>query len=255
LTAAICFLPAVDAASCAKAASLDEAAEQYRPYLLEGISRALTEARTLQERVGARDLQGARKAWISARAGWERLEAFTAGFAADLDEKIDAWPDATTGFHAIEARLFGANRTDVEPDTTSLVAHLTDLRTRAREIVLTPQGLLNGAARLAYEVGENKSNGGESRVSATSLDDMRNNVVGIEIVYNIAFSSAIGSADPELAGAARGEIEQLKSLLDVSSLTNVDAPRLRQVTEELVVTLQNAAPKIGLGRPTLEANP
>jgi iron uptake system component EfeO len=180
---------------------------------------------------------------------------FTGGFVPDLDQKIDAWPNATTGFHAIEARLFGANHTDVEADTDELVERLTDLHAKAREIQLTPQGLLNGTAQLAYEVGENKSDGGESRISGTSLDDMRNNVAGIEIAYNVVFSSQIGSTDPKLADAARSQIEQLKALLDVSSLDKVDAPKLRRATEEFVVTLQNAAPKIGLVRPTLESSP
>jgi iron uptake system component EfeO len=205
--------------------------------------------------VAAQDLQGAKAAWISARAGWERSEIFTGGFVPDLDEKIDAWPNATTGFHAIEARLFGANRTDVETDANALVEHLTQLDRKARDIELTPQGLLNGTAQLAYEVGESKTDGGESRISGTSLDDMRNNVAGIEIAYGIIFSSAIEAADQKLADAARGQIAQLKALLDVSSLKNVDVPKLREVTEELVVTLQSAAPKIGLKRPVLESSP
>jgi iron uptake system component EfeO len=255
LTATICVLPIGAAASHADAAPLDEAVERYRPYLVEGVDQALGGARALQERVAAKDLTGAKKAWISARAGWERSEIFTGGFVPDLDEKIDAWPKAATGFHAIEARLFGANHIDVESDTNTLVANLTDLHTKAREIQLTPQGLLNGTAQLAYEVGESKVDGGESRISDTSLDDMRSNVAGIEIAYNVVFSSAIETADPKLAATARSEIDQLKTLLKVASLKNVDTPKLRQVTEELVVVLQNAAPKIGLSRPKLEASP
>ncbi|MEJ0095659.1 MAG: EfeM/EfeO family lipoprotein [Methylocella sp.] len=255
LTTTICFLAAIDAASYASAGPLDEAAEQYRPYLIEGIGQALSGAQALQGRVAAKDVQGAKEAWISARAGWERSEVFTGGFVPDLDQKIDTWPNATTGFHAIEARLFGANHTDVEADANDLVARLTHLHAEAREIRLTPQGLLNGTAQLAYEVGENKSDGGESRISGTSLDDMRNNVAGIEIAYNVVFSSQIEAIDPKLADAARSQIGQLKALLDVSSLDKVDAPKLRRATEEFVVTLQNAAPKIGLVRPTLESSP
>jgi iron uptake system EfeUOB component EfeO/EfeM len=245
-------LPLVHAA---KAASLDEAAELYRPYLVKDINEALNGARSLQERVAAHDLPGAKAAWLSARAGWERSEVFTSGFVPDLDEKIDAWPNATTGFHAIEARLFGANHIDVEADTNALVEHLTDLDAKAREIQLTPQELLNGTAQLAYEVGESKADGGESRISATSLDDMRNNVAGVEIAYNVIFASAIETADPKLAETAHRKIAQLKTLLGVSSLNNVDTAKLRETTEELVVAFQSAAPKIGLGRPKLEAAP
>jgi iron uptake system component EfeO len=255
LSAAIGFLPAIGLITYAKAQSLDEAVERYRPYLVHDIEDALNGAQTLQQRVASEDLQGARKAWISARAGWERSEVFTGGFAPDLDRKIDAWPNATTGFHAIEARLFGANHTDVAADASALVEHLNDIRTKAREIQLTPQGLLNGTAQLAYEIGESKSDGGESRISGTSLDDMRNNVVGVEIAYNVIFSSAITAKDPKLDDFTHSKIEQLKSLLDVSALNNIDAPKLREATEELVVSLQNAAPLLGLERPVLESTP
>jgi iron uptake system component EfeO len=255
LSATVCILPVISVVTHAKAQSLDEAAERYRPYLIQGIDDALSGAQTLQQRVASDDLQGARKAWISARAGWERSEVFTGGFAPDLDQKIDAWPNATTGFHAIEARLFGANHTDVAGDASALVENLNDIRTKAREIQLTPQGLFNGTAQLAYEIGESKSDGGESRISGTSLDDMRNNVVGVEIAYNVIFSSAITAKNPKLNDLTHSKIEQLKSLLNVSNLTNIDAPKLRETTEELVVSLQNAAPLLGLERPVLESNP
>src|SRR6202167_6728491 len=181
------------------AASLDDAAERYRPYLIEGIGQALTSSRNLRERIAAKDLAGAKKAWIAARAGWERSEVFTAGFVPELDAQIDAWPNASSGFHAIEANLFGSNRTDVEGETDALIDHLDSLYGKLRDMPLTRQGLLDGTVRLAYEVGESKADGGESRISGTSLDDMRNNVAGIENAYHIVFASAIGCADPRLA--------------------------------------------------------
>src|SRR4030088_1440057 len=61
-------------ARSADATPLDEAAERYRPFMIEGIGQALAGARNLRERIAAKDLTGARKAWISARAGWERSE-------------------------------------------------------------------------------------------------------------------------------------------------------------------------------------
>jgi iron uptake system component EfeO len=248
------IVPAFAVASVANVESLDEAAERYRPYLVEGIGAALDGARTLQERVAAKDLEGAKRAWLSARAGWERSEVFTGSFVPELDEQIDAWPNATSGFHAIEARLFGANQTDVAAETNALVEHLTELAVKARGIHLNPQGLLNGIAQLSYEVGESKSDGGESRISGTSLDDIRNNVAGIESAYNIIFSSMIETKDPKLAVAVRGKIAQLKSLADVPRLTDVDTVALQQATEELVVYLQNAAQLTGLARPTLESS-
>src|ERR1700677_3422903 len=78
----------------AMAAPLDDGAENYRPYMIEGIGQALAGARDLRERAMAGDLKGAKRAWISARAGWERSEVFTVGFVSQLDAQIDALPQA-----------------------------------------------------------------------------------------------------------------------------------------------------------------
>jgi iron uptake system component EfeO len=237
----------------AHAAPLDEAAERYRPYMIEGVGSALASAKNLRERIAADDLAGAKKAWLSARAGWEKSEVFTAGFVPELDALIDAWPNADSGFHAIEARLFGAGQTDVESDTDALVAHLDDLHRRLRDMPLTPQGLLDGTVRLAYEVGESKADGGESRISGTSLEDMRNNVAGIDLAYRTIFADTLKAVDIGLADTATASIERLKTIVAASDLRHVDVRALRRASEEMVVALQAASSKLGLNRPTLEA--
>ncbi len=247
------LLTLVVCARTAEAGALDEAAERYRSYAVEGIGSALAGARDLRERVAAKDLAGARKAWLSARAGWERSEVFTAGFVPELDAQIDAWPNADSGFHAIEAKLFGAGRTDVEADADALVKHLDELHTRLRDMALPPQGLLDGTVRLAYEIGESKADGGESRISGTSLDDMRNNVAGVEFAYRTIFADSLNSVDSSLADSIARRIEQLKTIVAARDLPHVDVRALRRTSEELVVSLQAAAVKLGLRRPTLEA--
>src|SRR5215475_13353578 len=224
-----------------KAAPLNDAAEHYRPYMVEGIGDALAGARELRERAAANDLAGAKKAWLSARAGWERSEVFTAGFVPELDALIDAWPNADSGFHAIEAKLFGAGKTNVENDADALVKNLDDLNSKLRDMPLTPQGLLDGTARLAYEVGESKSDGGESRISGTSLDDMRNNVDGIDLAYRTIFALSLEAADRKLAETVSAKIEQLRKLVAARDLKQVDVPSLRRASEELVIALQGAA--------------
>jgi iron uptake system component EfeO len=252
---AICALLLVPTAgmSAVNAAPLDDAAERYRPYMVESIGHALAGVRNLRERIAAKDLTGARKAWISARAGWERSEVFTAGFVPELDAQIDAWPNADSGFHAIEAKLFGTNRTDVEAETDALVDHLDSLQGKLHDMTLTPQGLLDGTVRLAYEVGESKADGGESRISGTSLDDMRNNVAGIDFAYRTIFATALRTADGKLADLVDTRIDQLKKIVAAPDLPRVDIPALRRTSEELVVALQSASAKLGLQLPTLEA--
>jgi iron uptake system component EfeO len=226
--------------------------EQYRSYLIGQISQTLASAKRLRERAMAHDVEGAKKAWIAARVGWEQAEVFISGFVSDLDENIDAWPNALSGFHAIEARLFGANTADVAAATDQLIYHLTDLDIKVRQIRLNSQGLLNGAARLAYEVGESKADGGESRYSGTSLDDMRNNVSGIRLVYKTIFASPLEASDPQLALNTEHTIQQLASLLSVADAKSLEPGKVRTTSEELIVALQAAAPKIGLQKPTLE---
>jgi iron uptake system EfeUOB component EfeO/EfeM len=235
------------------AAPLDDAAERYRPYMIEGIGDALAGAREMRDRAAANDLAGAKKGWLSARAGWERSEVFTAGFVPELDTQIDAWPNADGGFHAIEAKLFGAGRTDVQADADALVEHLDTLHRKLGDMTLTPQGLLDGTARLAYEVGESKADGGESRISGTSLEDMRNNIAGIDFAYSTIFATALKSVDAKLADTVAARIEQLKTIVAAHDLPHVDVGALRRASEELVVAIQAASAKLGLARPTLEA--
>jgi iron uptake system component EfeO len=237
----------------AAASALDDAAERYRPYAIEGVGLALAGARDLRERAAAKDLAGARKAWLSARAGWERSEAFTAGFVPELDALIDAWPNADSGFHAIEAKLFGAGRTDIAGDADALVEHLDELHTRLRDMPLSPQGLLDGTVRLAYEVGESKADGGESRISGTSLDDMRNNIAGVEYAYRTIFAGSLKEADPGLTDRVTARIDELKTIVAAPDLPHVNVRALRRVSEELVISLQSASAKLGLRRSTLEA--
>jgi iron uptake system component EfeO len=253
MRAALCLLLLMFGLREADAVALDDAAERYRPYMMEGIGSALAGARDLRGRIAAHDLAGAKKAWLSARAGWERSEVFTAGFVPELDALIDAWPNAEGGFHAIEAKLFGAGRTDVESETDALVDHLDSLYGKLRDMPLTPQGLLDGIVRLAYEVGESKADGGESRISGTSLDDMRNNVAGIDYAYRTIFGAALKAADGKLAATVDEKIERLKTIVAAPNLQRVDIPALRRASEELVVALQTASAKFGLRRPTLEA--
>jgi len=236
------------------AATLDDGAEQYRSHLIADVDRTLASVRALASRAAAGDLAGAKQAWIEARVGWERSEVFTSAFVPELDRDIDAWPNGVIGFHAIEAKLFGANRTDFENEANGLVRNLSELSARVRSTPLTPQGLLDGIVRLAYELGESKVDGGESRVSGTSLNDMRNNVDGIELAWRTIFAATAESRDRQVDVGMRRSIEELKAMVDVGELRRVDPDRLRIATEELVLKLQNAAPLLDLKKPTLEAD-
>jgi iron uptake system component EfeO len=244
--------PAAAQADTGPTASLDAAIERYRSQLIEDIDRSVASVQKLRVSVAGGDLAAAKQAWIEARVFWERSEVFTSGFAPELDRDIDAWPNGASGFHAIEAKLFGAGRTDIAGEVDALLHSLSDMATTARNIPLTPQGLLDGLTRLAYEIGDSKVDGGESRISGTSIDDMRNNVDGIELAYGTIFASAIESRDRNLHATAQRQIDELKTMLAQRDLRQLEQERLRVLSEELVLTLQTAAPGLALARPTLE---
>jgi iron uptake system EfeUOB component EfeO/EfeM len=244
--------PAGAKADTAPTASFDAAIENYRSLLVADVDRSVASVERLRDSVASGDLATARQAWIEARVGWERAEVFTSGFAPELDRDIDAWPNGPTGFHAIEVTLFGAGQNNVSSQVEALLRDLTEMAARARQTKLTPQGLLDGLSRLAYEVGESKLDGGESRISGTSLDDIRHNVEGIEQAYTTIFAAAVEKRDPNLCGTLRHQIDELKSMLAPSDLRQIDQDRLRIASEDLVVMFQTAAPEIALARPTLE---
>jgi iron uptake system EfeUOB component EfeO/EfeM len=250
--AVLCVVFAGAAAHQLQATPFDEATEHYRRVMIADMDRALAGAQVLRDRINANDISGSKKAWIDARISWERSEVFTSGFIPELDDAIDAWPDAVAGFHGMEVKLFGGNPGHVGDEMDTLILHLTDADERVRSMQLTPQGLLNGVVRLAYEIGDSKVDGGESRLSGTSLDDMRNNADGIELAYRTLFASQLEASDPKLAERVRDDINQLKALLKVQDLRGIDPDKLQKASEALVVALQAAGPKLGLATPTLE---
>ena len=140
---------------------------------------------------------------------------------------------------------------DVLPATDALIFHLSNLKMMVRATPLTGQGMLEGAARLAYEIGESKADGGESRFSGTSLDDMRNNVEGIDAAYQLVFAAALEARDPALAQALRTKIMALRSQLQAANPAAVDGDQVRHTSEELVLSFQRAAPALHLDRPSL----
>ena len=228
------------------------AIERYRSRLVADIDRSINGVKKLRDSASSGDVAAAKLAWIDARIGWERSEVFTSGFAPELDREIDAWPNGATGFHAIETKLFGTGRADVGSEVDALLHSLSDMEATARNANLISQGLFDGLTRLAYEVGESKLDGGESYLSGTSLDDMRNNVDGIELAYNTVFAPEIESRDRDRDAEVLHLIAELKTMLTERDLRKIDQEKLRALSEELVLRLQMTAPTIVLAPPTLE---
>jgi iron uptake system EfeUOB component EfeO/EfeM len=233
------------------APSLEASAADFKPYVLDAITRCLTAVRTMHQRIDAHDLVGAQQAWIAAREGWEGSEVVTNEFFPRLDRAIDAWPDADTGFHAIEARLFGAHDVKVSPAASELVANLEEFQRQLQRTTLTAQGLLNGATRLVYEIGEDKAQGGESPYSGNSLAEIRDNLHCVEATYERVFAPAVRKADASVARSFNAHMQQLRSVSSVTTLQQLDQIRLRDLSESLANDLVSMSRAIGLQRPQL----
>jgi iron uptake system component EfeO len=233
--------------------TLAKGAKDYKPFAVEHIGTALAGAKELQAAVKAGDLKAAQGAWIKSRKGWEAAEPITAEFFSKLDEAIDAWPDSKQGYHAVEAALFSGKLDDLAAPVDKLVADLAefDKQVSAPGFKFDPQGLLNGATKLAYEVGENKSKGGESPYAGTSLNDMYQNVEGIEAVYKLVFHNPLKARDPKLAARIIDQIEDVEKFVKAKDLKSVDQAGLKKAGEELAVLLQTAAPKLKLKKPAV----
>lgn len=251
LAAVICGVTAVAAARATEPVSLDAAVAVFKPQVQQWIADSLDRARLLRERVAGHDLAGAQQAWLAARGGWERAEVITDEFFPDLDTAIDAWPDGQAGFHAIEAKLFGAHRLDVLAQADALVDHLAEFQDLLSRQPLSAQGLLNGIAKLAFEVGENKANGGESPFSRNSIVEMGHNVAGIKAAYRTVFAGAVAARDARVGEAIDGAIDRLQDVVEAPDMARLNQDRLRQDAEELVVGFREMAPVIGLDKPEL----
>lgn len=252
---AICLVIILTAGATpgARADTLTTGAANYRAYALARITSALQGAEQLLSAVAKGDAKAAQGAWIASREGWERIEPITGEFFEELDSAIDSWPDAEHGYHAIEAPLFSSKLDGLQSATAELVKNLKTFRDElaAPGLVLTPQGLLDGTAGLAYEIGEKKAQGGESPYAGTSLRDMQENIEGIKAAYQLAFQTVLKAKDAKLAAAIADQIEMVKNIIDAPDLKQLDQAALRKQSETLAIMMQSAAPLLGLKQPEL----
>jgi iron uptake system EfeUOB component EfeO/EfeM len=234
------------------AQSMREGAKAYKPFIVENAGLALAGAKELQAAVKAKDVKAAQDAWVKSRRGWEAMETVTADLFPEFDKAVDTWPDAKQGYHAIEAALFAGKIDEVAKPTNKLVADITRYEKKVRDYTFKPQQLLNGASKLAFEVGESKSKGGESPYAKTSHIDMQQNVKGIEVAWTTAFAPTLKKRDAELAKTIHDKIEALEKLVAVNEIKDLDQKKVHIGGEELAALMQQAAPKLKLKTTKLE---
>ncbi|AXC50673.1 multidrug DMT transporter permease [Paracoccus suum] len=163
---------------------------EYRVYLAGQASALVAAVTQLDAAIKAGDQAAARTAWIEARAPYKRIEA-VAGRMADLENSIDPLPEYLakreadpdfTGFHRIEYGLWAEGQGGTEglaPVSARLLADVTTLKDRLRELKLAPAELAGTAARQAGHLSAGQITAGEDRWSGGDLQDIAAGLDGI----------------------------------------------------------------------------
>lgn len=230
---------------------------------LTGQSGQLIEAVTaLDAAIQAGDLDGARAAWLSARLPYKRMEAVT-GRIADLENSIDPLPDylekreddpAFTGFHRIEYGLWGQNGLEgLAPVSARLLADVTALKDRLREMRLAPEELAGTAARLADRLANGQIAAGEDHWAGADLAGFEANLDGIakgaELVLPLAKEAdpATGAAFGKAMGAVREALGRLHRDGQFPAYDQID----KGTREDLAGTFAALAQAIGAINPAI----
>jgi len=209
-----------DAAAAADGnARLAEATASYQRYVNSQCDALIARTTEFVAAVKAGEVDRAKSLFPVARVYWERIEPVAESFG-DIDPKIDGREDVIdegmefTGFHRLEKDLWVSG---LQPDSAEiadrLLADVTDLVGRAKELELTPLQLANGAKELLDEVATGKITGEEDRYSHTDLWDFRSNVDGSKAAIT-SLRPVLVERDPALVSTLDERFGAVESLLE-----------------------------------------
>ncbi len=199
--------------------------------------------------VERRDLKGTRQAWLDTHAIWMRCEAFTADLFPGLDKKIDVWPDAKMGFHAIEATLFAPSP---QIDVRQIQGLLDNLGTYQRvlhQAKFTGYYLIASASTWAFEMGDQRTDGGPSTASGNTLTDFQNGLDGVERIWRFVFADAVRAKKHFLAEEIDSEIAAIHGLLQVDTLDQIPEGLFEKEATHLASLLADASVTLGWRAP------
>jgi|SRR5579871_6890684 len=227
-----------------------DATAAYRQVLNGEIDATIAAAQRMEAAMAQGDLAGARKYWIESHAGWERLEVITVDLFPDQQDGIDGWPKPKSGYHAIEAWLFGPTTLVPKWAVDDLLDQLDRFKRLFAQSELNGYFLIAGAATMTYAIGADEADGSESAVSGTSLDDMRHNIEALQYLWKTVFASALAVNHKPLADEIFTRMAGLYALVDVTDMKDLDTPLVQQESYALAGKLAEAAVAFGWIAPT-----
>jgi iron uptake system component EfeO len=168
----------------------------------------------------------ARALYPVARFPWESIETVAESFG-DLDPKTDAREadlrpgQRWTGWHRIEKDLWPQRDKGYTPMTPSqrrlygrdLLANVTEVRDRIRDLTFTTDQIANGSSGLMEEVATGKVTGEEEYWSHTDLWDFAANVKGAQVAFEDV-RPILERRDPALADELTRRFADIDRLLD-----------------------------------------
>ncbi len=238
---------------------------EYKVYLVRQGKEMVDAVEALDQAIAAGDLEKARALYEPARLPYKRIEPVAYRFS-DLQTAIDPVADYLekreqdprfTGFHRIEYGLFEENGLDgLKPVADRLLADVTALKDRLREVRLTPDLLTSSAASMASRLAGGRLEAGENHYAHTDLADIEANLDGIAKIVDL-LQPVLEPADPQLSGeigeslgAARARLEDLKGEDGFPAYDTVDEDTraaLAGTFQDLAKALDKLPDAIGTG--------
>ena len=161
---------------------LDQAAIAYRQIVTGDIGAMVVQAQAMLAAVKANNLTAARQAWINSRVHYNRSQVVLY-MARDLLVQVDDWPQATEGFHGVEAGLFTPGAPMPVDETTRLVALLERLQRIFTPEPIYAHEVLIGMGIMALALNNDRPMQDQSAISGTFLLDTRSNVEGMRTAW------------------------------------------------------------------------
>lgn len=198
---------------------LKAATTGYQRYVASQADAFLTNTTEFVKLVKAGEVEQAKALYPVARSYWERIEPVAESFG-DLDPKIDGREDVIeegmkfTGYHRLEKDLWKDGlQQDSSAIADQLLADVTELVTKAKQVELNPLQLANGSKALLDEIATGKVTGEEERYSHTDLWDFEANFEGSKQAI-AELRPFLEKKDPELVAKIDSTGKALGDLLE-----------------------------------------
>ena len=200
-------------------ATLTTAVTQYQQFVAGQADAFLARTTEFVALVKAGKVDEAKALYPVARSHWERIEPVAESFG-DLDPKIDGREEVVaegmpfTGYHRLEKDLWVDG---LQPDSGAvadqLLADVTELVTKAKEVELNPLQLANGSKALLDEMATGKITGEEERYSHTDLWDFDANFEGSQAAIE-ALRPFLEAKNPTLLATIDQRAAALDEVID-----------------------------------------